>query len=112
MAGGDLPRASVLEALGTGVYVSDLWYLNYSDRRAARLTGLTRFATFWVENGRIVAPIEVMRFDESVYRMLGTRLIALTQEREFLLDPDTYGRRATNSMRVPGALVDDFTFTL
>ncbi len=112
MGPGDLEQDAILDALDTGVYVSDLWYVNYSDRRSCRLTGLTRFATFWVENGRLVAPLEVMRFDESVYRILGTCLVALTKERELLLDPDTYGQRATNSMRLPGALVDEFTFTL
>ncbi|MGH7858089.1 MAG: metallopeptidase TldD-related protein, partial [Candidatus Binatia bacterium] len=42
MAPGDLPAAEVLSRLGDGVYVSNLHYLNYSDRPAGRLTGLTR----------------------------------------------------------------------
>jgi hypothetical protein len=32
---GSLPAAEALRALGTGVYLSDLHYLNYSDRRPA-----------------------------------------------------------------------------
>ena len=101
-----------LRELGTGLYVSNLWYLNYSDRAACRTTGMTRFATFWVENGVLCEPIDVMRFDESIYRMLGENLVALTREREMILDPDTYGRRSTHSARLPGALVEDFQFTL
>jgi hypothetical protein len=31
--------AQILERLGTGLYISNLWYLNYSDLPAARLTG-------------------------------------------------------------------------
>ncbi len=112
MAPGTLERDDILPTLDTGVYISDLWYLNYSDRRACRMTGMTRFATFWVENGKLVAPIETMRFDESIYRILGRNLVALTRERDLILDPDTYGRRATNSMRLPGAVVDAFRFTL
>ena len=50
LAAGNLASAQVLERLGTGLYISNLWYLNYSDLPAARMTGLTRFATFWVEN--------------------------------------------------------------
>jgi hypothetical protein len=46
-------QAEILKQLGTGLYISNLWYLNYSDQPAARLTGMTRFATFWVENGEI-----------------------------------------------------------
>lgn len=112
VAAGDLPSDRVLRELGTGIYVGNLWYLNFSDRSACRTTGMTRFATFWVEGGEIQAPLNVMRFDETLYRMLGQNLIGLTSERETILDPGTYGRRSTDSARLPGALVDDFTFTL
>ena len=64
MAAGELADEEALQQLDTGVYVNTLWYLNYSDRPACRITGMTRFATFWVEHGRIVAPLSVMRFDE------------------------------------------------
>jgi len=69
-----LPRAEALRALDTGVYVGNFHYLNWSDRSAARVTGMTRFATYWVERGEIVAPLAVMRFDDSLYRLLGTEL--------------------------------------
>ena len=109
---GELPRASVLKELDTGLWIGNVWYLNWSDRSSCRTTGMTRFATFWVENGNIVAPVNVMRFDETAYHMLGDRLIGLTQERDMLLDPDTYFQRSTSSAELPGALVDDFTLTL
>jgi predicted Zn-dependent protease len=76
------------------------------------MTGMTRFATFWVEHGVIQAPLNVMRFDESLYRMLGEHLLGLTNERDFILSTSTYHQRSTASSRVPGALVDDFHFTL
>ena len=94
------------------MYVSNLWYINYSDRNACRMTGMTRFATFWVENGELVAPLKVMRFDETIYNLLGSHLVDLTQEREVILDPGTYGGRSTARVRRPGALVDEFLFTL
>ena len=112
LAAGTVPDSEVLHQLDTGVYINNLWYLNYSDRPACRITGMTRFATFWVENGEIQAPVNVMRFDETLYRVLGDNLLGLTAERSFLLDPSTYHARSTNSVRVPGALVGDFTFTL
>ena len=72
MAPGRLDASRILDELGTGVYVSNLWYLNYSDRRACRTTGMTRFATFWVENGKLGAPASAARFDEMDYgRLLG-----------------------------------------
>ncbi|MDP6045839.1 MAG: metallopeptidase TldD-related protein [Phycisphaerae bacterium] len=112
MAAGTLEADNVLKALDTGVYVNTLWYLNYSDRPAGRMTGMTRFATFWVEGGKIVAPLNVMRFDETIYRILGENLIDLTSHREFLPDSDTYFARSTDSLNLPGALIDNFRFTL
>lgn len=112
MAPGNVPMEQALEILDTGLYVGNLWYLNYSDRNAGRLTGMTRFATFWVENGRVQAPINVMRFDETIYSLLGNQLLGLTAEREMLLDSSSYGARSTHSARLPGALVDEMSFTL
>ena len=112
MAPGTLAQADILKQLGTGLYISNLWYLNYSDLPAARLTGMTRFATFWVEDGEIKAPVSTMRFDDSVYSLLGSQLEALTAERELLLSASTYSQRNTASNLLPGALVKRLTLTL
>jgi len=112
MEGGALPEADALAALDTGLAIGNLWYLNYSDRAACRMTGMTRFATFWVEGGRVVAPVDVMRFDDSVYRLLGGNLEALSAQPELLLATESYGSRRLASARLPGALVSAMTFTL
>ena len=112
VSAGEVATADVLGRLDTGIYVNQLWYLNFSDRPACRITGMTRFATFWVEGGRIVAPLNVMRFDETAYRVLGENLIGLTAERDFIPNSQTYGSRTTESCRLPGALVEGFRFTL
>lgn len=112
MAPGSLPTDDVLGELGTGLYIGNLWYLNFSDRSACRTTGMTRFGTFWVEDGEIVAPIEVLRFDDTAFHLLGDRLIGLTDTAETILDPSTYEQRSTESLRLPGALVEEMTFTL
>jgi len=112
MAGGDLRADDVLAALDTGLYVGNLWYVNFSDRMHCRMTGMTRFATFWVENGRIVAPVEAMRFDDSLYRLLGDQLERLDAEPELLLNDSTWGERATGGVKLPGALAKSFQLTL
>ncbi len=112
MGAGDLAAADALSALDEGLYIGNLWYLNFSDRPACRLTGMTRFASFWVEGGKIVAPVDVMRFDDSVFRLLGEQLVGLTAERELLVNGDTYRERNISSMRLPGAVVRDMAFTL
>jgi len=112
IAGGDLAPDDVLAELGTGLYVGNLWYTNFSDRPACRVTGMTRFATFWVEGGEIVAPVNVLRFDDTVYNMLGSKLRGLTAEPEFIFDNSTYEHRSTDSYRLPGALLESMRFTL
>jgi len=112
MAPGSIDLARVPEVLGDGVYINNLWYLNYSDQSACRMTGLTRFASFWVEGGKIEQPLNVMRFDESALRMLGDNLIGLTKEREMIMSSNTYGQRSVSSVHLPGAVVKDFSFTL
>ncbi|MBB3102324.1 TldD/PmbA family protein [Azomonas macrocytogenes] len=112
IAGGELDEGDVLAHLGTGLYIGNLWYTNYSDRPAGRLTGMTRFATFWVEDGKLQAPVNTMRFDDSVFSFFGPYLEALTREPELLLPTGTYGSRQTGSTAVPGALLGRFTLTL
>lgn len=112
VAAGSLPMADVLRELGTGIWISNLWYTNFSDRASCRVTGMTRFACFWVENGEIRAPLNVMRFDDSLLRVFGDNLEALTQEREMIVDDSTYGSRQTGSGRLPGALLKELAFVL
>ncbi len=109
---GSLVEQDVLKELGTGLYLSNLHYLNWSDPVSARVTGMTRYACFWVDGGQIVGPIKDLRWDESLYAALGSKLMALTAQAE--IDPavDTYFQRALGGSRTPGALIDQFTFTL
>ena len=112
LGAGGLPAQDALAELGRGLYIGNLWYLNFSDKPAGRMTGMTRFATFWVEGGKIVAPVNPLRFDDTIYRMLGTQLVDFTRERELLLSTSTYDERATVSSHLPGALIDALRFTL
>jgi predicted Zn-dependent protease len=112
LEGGELHQNEALKALDTGIYISNLWYSNYSDRNHCRMTGMTRFACLWVENGEPVAPLNVMRFDESIFNILGDKLVDLTREREQIFDTGTYEKRSESSALLPGILVDDFNFTL
>jgi predicted Zn-dependent protease len=112
MSPGNLTFEQILVSLDTGLYVSNLHYLNWSDRPTGRITGMTRYACFWVENGEIVAPIENLRFDDSLYRFWGENLIDLTNFQEFIPEVGTYDSRQLGGSMVPGMLVKDFTYTL
>jgi len=109
---GTMPHADALAALDNGLYISNLWYLNYSDRQACRMTGMTRFACFKVEHGALVAPLNVMRFDDSFLRLFGEGLVALTDTAEEFIGSDTYERRQLSSVTTPGAIVEGLNLTL
>ncbi len=65
MDSGDIDKDLRLQKLGTGIFISNIHYLNWSDSLGGRITGLTRYACYWVEDGKMVAPIKTMRFDDS-----------------------------------------------
>lgn len=109
---GSLAEADALKELGTGIYISNFHYLNWSDPATARVTGMTRFACLWVENGKVTAPIADMRWDESLYNMFGANLLALTKERKLFVETSTYEERAVGGCLLPGILVKDFNCTL
>jgi predicted Zn-dependent protease len=109
---GTLDEEAAVEAIGTGLYLSNLHYLNWSDNDSGRITGMTRFACFWVEGGKVAAPIRDMRFDESIYHLFGDKLEDLARQRALVPDTSTYMRRSLGGALLPGLLVRDFTFTL
>lgn len=112
LAAGVLDEKNILQEIGTGLYLANLHYINWSDVPNARLTGMTRFACLWVENGEIVAPIEDMRFDETLYSCFGEHLLGLTKQTMYHPNLSTYSQRSLGGMACPGALIDQFTLTL
>lgn len=112
MATGELEEGKILEALGTGVYLSNLHYLNWSDMIGGGITGMTRYACFWVENGEIKAPIENMRFDDSIYHFLADNLEAVTATAQVNPEVSTYDGREFGATTCPGILLKSFALTL
>jgi predicted Zn-dependent protease len=112
MEHGDLHEDQILARLGTGLYLSNLHYLNWSDQSGGRITGMTRYACFWVEDGKIVSPIENLRWDDSLFTLLGSELEAVTSHRALEADVGTYERRNISAVQVPGILLSKMSFTL
>ncbi len=109
---GNIKQHEILTILRDGIYLSNLWYLNFSDRNNGRITGLTRFGCFKVKDGEYQGPINTMRFDETIYNIFGDNLLGLTDQRQLIMDPSTYEERSTYNSTLPGAIVDDFKMTL
>ena len=112
MAIGSLSDENVLQKLGTGLFLSNLHYLNWSDNIGGRITGLTRYACFWVEKGEIAGPIETMRFDDTIYNLFGDKLEAVGDNAKIIPEIETYGGRQYGNITCPGMLVNEFELTL
>ena len=109
---GSLKESEVLSKLEKGVYLSNLHYLNWSDRLGGRITGMTRYACFYVENGKIVAPIENMRFDDTIYNVFGQHLESVTEKNQLVPNVGTYDGRNLGGSYCPGILLNSFSLTL
>lgn len=109
---GPLKSENLLSELNSGIYINNLWYLNFSDRNNGRITGLTRFGCFEVKNGEFTGPINTMRFDETLHNIFGEKLVGLTNNQQLIIDTSTYEERSSHSSKIPGAVVDDFSLTL
>ena len=109
---GNLKENEILSKLDKGVYLSNLHYLNWSDRLGGRITGMTRYACFYVENGEIVAPIENMRFDDTIYNVFGNNLESVTDKNQLIPNVGTYDGRNLGGSHCPGILLNSFSLTL
>ena len=112
MTAGDLNERDVLSNIDKGVYLSNLHYLNWSDRIGGRITGMTRYACFWVENGEIVAPIENMRFDDTIYNIFGSNLERSTDKLHLVPNVGTYDGRNLGGTYCPVIMLSSFSLTL
>ena len=112
MESGTIKQSEVISKIDKGLFLSNIHYLNWSDNAGGRITGLTRYACFWVESGEIVAPIETMRFDDSFYRFFGENLIDVEDKVTVVPETQTYQKRSLGATTCPGILVDSFSLTL
>ena len=109
---GELKENEIINKIENGLYLSNLHYLNWSDRSGGRVTGMTRYACFWVENGEIIAPIENMRFDDSIYNFFGENLESVTDKAHLHPSVESYDGRELGGVTCPGILLKSFELTL
>ena len=65
MATGDATKEEMLASTKRGIWVSRFWYTRPVHPLTVVLTGMTRDGTFLIEDGKIVAPVNNLRFTQS-----------------------------------------------
>ena len=109
--GGTKSEDELISSLREGVYLSNLHYLNWSNKKTASITGMTRYGCYYVSAQGEISPINDMRFNVSLYDIFGDDLVDLSKERTTFCEAGTYGQRELGGMCVPGMLTQ-MTFTL
>ncbi|HEX5367445.1 MAG TPA: metallopeptidase TldD-related protein [Acidimicrobiales bacterium] len=71
MGGGDRPPGDLVGDVDRGLLVADLWYNRILDPRTQVVTGVTRNGLFLIEEGRLAAPVQDLRFTQSVVEAFG-----------------------------------------
>ena len=109
---GNLHEKDIPSKIDKGVLLNNLHYLNWSDNVGGRITGMTMYACFWIEDGEIIAPIDNMRFDDTIYNIFGSNLESVTSKSQFIPDTGTYSGRSFGGTNCPGILLNSFSLTL
>jgi predicted Zn-dependent protease len=109
MEGGTASQEDLIKDTKKGILVTRFWYIRAVDPQTQLYTGLTRDATFFIENGKIKHPIKNFRFNESPVIMLNNVETLGKQTRV-----DVQGGGGGNggvSFMLPVMRIRDFTFT-
>ncbi|MBD0330816.1 MAG: hypothetical protein ICV64_12030 [Thermoleophilia bacterium] len=109
-AGGAADEAELCRPIERGVYVTRLWYTNPVRPKETLITGVTRDGTLLIEDGEVVAPLEDLRFTDTVLGVL-ERTQALTAQPTLVGDHGFYGRRFATGVVCPGLRASSMHFT-
>src|SRR5205085_3000853 len=97
LEGGGLPLEQLVARVERGLLVTRVWYVRMLDAPTLGVTGLTRDATFLIENGKVSRAVRNFRFNQSLVEMLAN-VEALGEEE----------RTPASASPVPAALVREF----
>ncbi len=99
MEGQDQSISDLIATCKKGLLAKRLWYIRYVDRKELLLTGMTRDGLFLIKDGKVVAPVKNLRFNESPVVFL-QNIVAMSRP-----------QRVGGSVKVPGIMSKNFTFS-
>jgi predicted Zn-dependent protease len=102
LAAGNATKQEMVASIRRGIWVSRFWYTRPVHPLNVVLTGMTRDRTFLIEDGRIVGPVNNLRFTQSYLEALN-HVDLIGQETKLL--PSFFG-----SCRVPALKISRWNF--
>jgi predicted Zn-dependent protease len=79
VSGGSASLDELLAAVGNGIYVRDLHYLNIVEPLSTTVTGMTRHGTFRIRDGQLAERLPALRFQVAILDVL-RNLVGMTGE--------------------------------
>ncbi|NUP90529.1 MAG: TldD/PmbA family protein, partial [Candidatus Sumerlaeia bacterium] len=71
MEGGAATLPALIASTDRGVLITRAWYTNFVDFKRALITGMTRDGTFLIEDGKVTRALRDLRFNVSLFELLG-----------------------------------------
>jgi predicted Zn-dependent protease len=71
LGGGDSSPEDLVGEVERGLLVTDFWYNRILDPKTQVVTGLTRNGLFLIEDGRVTAPVQNLRYTQSIVGAFG-----------------------------------------
>jgi predicted Zn-dependent protease len=105
LGAGDRTPDELVGEVERGLLVTDLWYNRILDPKTQVVTGLTRNGLFLIEDGRLTAPVQNLRYTQSVVGAFGPgRVLGLGDDGQLV------GGEG-NVMNVPSVRLAEWSFT-
>ena len=105
MAGGEATLEEMIASTERGLYITRFWYTRLARRKGCEVAGTTHDGVFWIENGKIVYPVNDLRFSQSYVEAL--RGVEMVGKEQRLLASEFGGM----AIRVPALKLREFNFT-
>ncbi len=104
MEPGSSSREDLLAAVGDGLLVRQLHYVNIVEPQTLALTGMTRGGTFRIRDGEVAEPVRNLRFTQSLVESL-RNVVAVGDRTE------RSGSLMGGEVVAPAVVVQGFQFT-
>lgn len=89
IAPGPRPLAELVRGCRRGLLIPRFHYVNgLLHPRTALMTGLTREGVFLIEDGQLTAPVQTLRFTQSIVEAF-QRVAGISRDRRLVADPST-----------------------
>jgi predicted Zn-dependent protease len=99
------PPEDLVAGVERGLLVTDFWYNRVLDPKAQVVTGLTRNGLFLIEDGRVTAPVQNLRYTQAVVAAFGPGRVRGLGDDGQLVDSEG------GIMHVPSARLAAWSFT-